>query len=211
MSDSLRVNLSALYPKQRDALFDPSRYVAIEGSTKSGKTVGAITWQAAQVLRDGLSLNHWWLAPVYNQARIAYRRAKVMFRGVYRSSNDTELRLTFRNGAVWWFKTAEKPDNLYAEDVGSAVFDEYTRARQEAWHALRSTITATEAPVRFIGNVRGRGWGYQLARKAEAGEPGWGYHKIIAQDAVDAGVLSADEIDDARRTLPEHVFRDDVL
>jgi hypothetical protein len=35
-----------------------------------------------------------------------------------------------------------------------------------------------------------------------------GYHKIVAQDAVDAGVLDESEIEDARRVLPERVFRE---
>lgn len=201
------VNMPALYGKQRAAFFNGDRYSVCEASTKAGKTVGCIVWQASRVMGDSLGLNHWWVAPVYAQARIAYRRAKAMFREFARS-NDSELRLTFGNGAVWWFKTAEKPDNLYGEDVGSVVMDEYTRAREEAWHAVRSTITATEAPVRFIGNVRGRGWGYQIARAAEAGKTGWSYHRIVATDAVEAGVLREEEIEDAQRNLPDYVFRE---
>lgn len=201
------IKLPPLYIKQRDAFFTPSRYSVTEASTKAGKTVGAIVWQAEQVLEDTMQRQHWWIAPIYKQAKIAWRRAARMFLGLCKP-NETELTLSFRNGAVWSFKTAEKPDNLYGEDVASAVFDEYTRAREEAWWALRSTVTATEAPVRFIGNVRGRGWGYQLARKAENGEMGWSYSRITADDAVAAGVLTQAEIDDAERTLPDWVFRE---
>ncbi len=41
--------------------------------------------------------------------------------------------------------------------------------------------------------------GYKVARRAEAGEKNHEYHKITAQDAIDAGVLRAEEIEDARR------------
>lgn len=201
------VQLPPLYTLQRGAFFNDARYSVTEASTKAGKTVGAIVWQADRVLKDTMQRQHWWIAPIYKQAKIAWRRAARMFRGLCRA-NETELTLTFRNGAVWSFKTAEKPDNLYGEDVASAVFDEYTRAREEAWWALRSTVTATEAPIRFIGNVRGRGWGYQIARKAENGEAGWHYSRITADDAVEAGVLTQAEIDDAERTLPDWVFRE---
>jgi hypothetical protein len=201
------VKMPPMYPEQRAAFFGHDRYVVTEATTKGGKTVGAIVWQAHQVLNDTLQLNHWWLAPTYSQAKIAYRRAKRMF-GPMCSHNDSDLPLSFRNGSVWWFKTAEKPDNLYGEDVGSAVFDEFTRAREDAWFALRSTITATQGPVRFIGNVKGRGWGYQLARRAEAGEPNWAYHKITADHAIAAGVLTQSEVDDAERSLPDYVFRE---
>ena len=81
--------------------------------------------------------------------------------------------------------------------------------KEAAWHAVRSTLTATRGPVRIIGNVKGRrNWAYALARRAEAGAPHMRYSKITAVDAVAAGVLAQAEIDDARATLPEHVFRE---
>jgi phage FluMu gp28-like protein len=93
--------------------------------------------------------------------------------------------------------------------VYAAVIDEATRVREEAWHAVRSTLTATRGPIRIIGNVKGRrNWAYQLARRAESGEPDMHYAKITAYDAVAAGVLDAAEIADAKRTLPEAVFRE---
>ena len=204
---TITVNMPRLYPKQHEAIFDPARYAVIEASTKAGKTLGCIVWQASRVMADTRKMNHWWVAPVYPQSAIAYKRAKRMFRDLYRA-NDSEMTLTFRNGATWCFKSGEKPDNLYGEDVESAVIDEFTRLREESWHAVRSTVTATRGPVRFIGNVKGRGnWGYRMARRAEGGAQGYAYHKITAQDAIDAGVLDAAEIEDARRGLPDEVFR----
>lgn len=205
---TIEVNMPTLYPKQAAAFFNASRYSITEASTKAGKTLGCIVWQATQVMRDRRKMNHWWVAPVYPQAAIAYRRAKEMFRGLH-EHNDTDMRLTFRNGAAWWFKSGEKPDNLYGEDVQSCVVDEFTRVREEAWHAVRSTLTHTRGQVRLIGNVKGRGnWGYQMARKAESGEQGYSYHKIIAADAVAAGVLDASEIEDAKRVLPEAIYKE---
>lgn len=100
-----------------------------------------------------------------------------------------------------WFKSGERPDDLYGEDVYAAVLDEASRMRQESWWAIRSTITFTQAPVRIIGNVRGRkNWFYQLARQAEEGaEPDLAYHRITAYMAAKAGVLADDEIESARR------------
>lgn len=204
---TIAVKLPTLYQAQLDAFWCGTRFAAIEACTKAGKTVGAIVWQAYKVLRDQLGLNHWWAAPVYSQAAIAWRRARDMFRGLCRP-NESDLKLTFDNGSVWWFKSAEKPDNLYGEDVGSCVFDEYTRARYESWVALLSTMTATEAQCRLIGNVRGRGWGFQLARKAEAGERDWSFSRITADDAIAAGVLTKESVESARRNMREDVFRE---
>lgn len=117
------------------------------------------------------------------------------------TANESELTLTLANGAVIWFKGADKPDSLYGEDVYGAVIDEASRCKEDAWHAVRSTLTATRGPVRIIGNVKGRkNWAYQLARKAEAGAPAMHYARITAADAVAGGVLDAAEVQRALRT-----------
>ncbi|HLZ71453.1 MAG TPA: terminase family protein [Dehalococcoidia bacterium] len=198
-----------LYPQQLAAIFCPERYAIIEASTKSGKTVGCMAWLSEQAMAGAAGRAYWWVAPYYPVARIAYRRLKRGFPPAVYVANETELTLTLANGAVLAFKSAEKPDALYGEDVYAAVIDEATRCKEEAWHALRSTLTATRGPVRIIGNVKGRrNWAYRLARRAEAGEPAMHYARITAHDAVAAGVLDAAEIDDARRQLPENVFRE---
>jgi len=198
-----------LYAKQLDAIFCPERYAVVEASTKAGKTVGCLAWLLEQGLRGRAGQHFWWVAPVYSQTRIAYRRLKRGLDPWAFLANESELTLTLLNGAVIAFKSADHPDGLYGEDVFAAVLDEATRCREEAWHALRSTLTATGGPVRLIGNVRGRrNFVYRLARRAEAGEPGWHYARITAHDAVAAGVLEGAEIEDARRTLPEAVYKE---
>jgi hypothetical protein len=113
------------------------------------------------------------------------------------------------NGARVWFKGGDNPDSLYGENVKAAVIDEASRVKEEAWHAVRSTLTQTRGPVRIIGNVKGRrNWAYRLARTAQAGAPDMSYAKITAYDAVKAGILNANEIEDAKRMLPDAVFRE---
>lgn len=206
-----------LYPKQEEAIFYPTdvdgyiaRFSFIEAATKSGKTVGCIAWLLEQAQLGKTGNNYWWIAPVYPQAKIAFTRMKQYAPKDYFIVNETNQTLTLKsNGTIIWFKSGEKPDNLYGEDVFAAVVDEASRVREEAWWAIRSTLTATRGPVRFIGNVKGRGnWFYKLAHKAKAGQVGSAYYKIVAADAVAGGVLNADEIEDARRDLPEHVFKE---
>lgn len=199
-----------LYKKQEQAFFNPARIACCEASTKSGKTHGAMAWLFEKAALEGApGRNYWWCAPTYAQTKIAYRRLKRAIPIWARKANDSELTLTLANGAVIWFKTAEKPDNLYGEDVFAAVIDEASRMREEAWFAIRSTLTATRGPVRIIGNVKGRSnWFYVLSRKAESGERDMSYMKITAQDAIDAKVLHADEIASAKRDMPESVFQE---
>lgn len=213
---SIRYRRPKLYPAQLAAIFHPKRFGVVEASTKAGKTFACLVWLFELFLARGKAgWNYWWVAPSYPQARIAYRRLRrainrlaPITRELFRF-NETEMSVTGPSGQVLTFRTGEKPDLLYGDDVHACVIDEYTRVREEAWYAILSTLTKTAGLVRMIGNVKGRkNWGYTLARKAEQGEPGWHYAKLTADDAVQAGVLKPEVIEDARRTLPNDVFRE---
>ena len=198
-----------VYAAQEKAIFNDKRYALIEASTKTGKTVGCILWLAEEALQGRAGQNFWWVAPIFPQAKIAFRRMKRGLPADLYTANETELTITLINGAVIWFKGADKPDSLYGEDVFGAVIDEASRCKEDAWYAVRSTLTATRGKVRIIGNVKGRkNWFYMLCRRAEGGEPDYHYTKLTAYDAAEAGILSAAEVEDAKRTLPEQVFRE---
>ncbi len=207
---TLEIEPPALADYQKRILDSPARFTITEASTKIGKTFSHMWWlfrEAHTPPKQGA--NYWWIAPVFSQAKIAFTRMRrvVAASGAYRI-NESELYIQTPAGSTIWFKSAEKPDNLYGEDVFAAVFDEFTRAREEAWHALRSTLTATQGRCKFIGNVRGKkNWGYKLGQRARSGEPGYEYFKITANDAVKAGILNEDEIKQAQRDLPEAAFK----
>lgn len=194
---------------QTQIIDSPSRYTVTEGTTKCGKTVSHAVWLFEEGLQGHDGNKYWWTAPVYNQTEIAYHRLKrfISDKSIF-NVNDSKLYIRLINGAKLEFKSAEKPDNLFGEDVKAVVMDEFTRMREEAWYAIRSTLTATNGKAKFIGNVKGvANWGYKLARQAEAGQlADWSYFKVTAADAVQAGILAQKEIDDAEKTLPRGVF-----
>lgn len=214
-----------MYPKQLAAIFDPrdvygqpARVSYIEASTKSGKTVGSAMWLVERALLDqGRGHHRWWVAPVYPQALIAFDRLKrALSPKTYHARESPPTIRLLHNDNTIWFKSGEDPDNLYGEDVYDAVLDEASRMRAESAIAVQTTLTATSGSQRIIGNVKGRrNWFFEAARKAEAslsgdGEP-WpwvSYSKIISADAVAAGVLLQEDIEIARRGMPEAAFRE---
>lgn len=210
----ITVHLPKLYPKQRAAFFNDSRISACEASTKAGKSVGGLAWQMDQCLRVRPGMAHLWIEPVHTQAKVMFERvlrwmAKADPSQIIWSANKTDMIVSFSNGSRWFFKGSENYDTIYGSDYGSAVIDEASRCREEVWAAVRSTVTATNGQIRTIGNVKGRkNWNYRLCRKAEGGEIGYSYHKLTVYDAVAAGVIKVNQIEEAKRDLPEHVFRE---
>lgn len=214
MARTIRFEGAPLYPKQRAAIYDENRISCIEASTKAGKTVGCLAWIVEQSLKGRSGWNYWWVAPVFGQAEIAFRRCWAMVTPIKTmcKRNQSSMYITMPNGTRIWFKSGERPDDLYGEDVYGAVLDEASRMREESWHAVRSTLTYTQGPVRIIGNVRGRkNWFYRLSRLAESGADNMAFHRLTAWDAVQAGVLDRGEIESAKRDFDrlgqEEVFR----
>lgn len=197
-----------LYPLQERAFFHERRYGWIEASTKAGKTHACIVWLVEGAILEGREgWNGWWVAPTKAQAKIAYTRICNATPKEFYRKNEVELYIEFINGARIWFKSAEKPDNLYGEDVHRAVLDEASRARYDSFKALRSTLTATGGPLRLIGNVKGKSnWFYMGCRGVERGRENNEYKRISCWDAVEAGLLTKEEIEDARTQLTPNDF-----
>lgn len=209
----ITIHMPTLYNEQRAAFFNDARISICEACTKAGKTVGAIAWQFDQAVTQFPGASHVWVAPIFAQAHMAFNR---MNRFLSRMDpmketgwevNKSEMIIQTPGGSRVFYKGSDNPDSIYGPDYASAVVDEASRCKEEAWHAIRSTTTSTKGKIRIIGNIKGRkNWAYRLARKAEAGEPDMRYMKITAEHAVAAGIMDAAEVEDARRVLPAHVF-----
>ena len=208
----MRFRRPYLYPKQFDALYSQSRYVLVEASTKSGKTVGSMVRFVEEGLMNRSPYpNLWWIAPTYAQSDIAFERTKrYLSKNAIKSIHNTKKQIELKNGSLLIFKSAQDSDLLYGEDVYFAVIDEASRVSEDSWVAIRSTLTATRGRVVCIGNVRGRlNWFYRLCRKAEKGLLSDArYAMIDASDAVDAGVFPRSEYESAKASMNEDDFNE---
>ena len=206
-----------LAPYQEESIFCKERFSLVEGSTKCGKTAPAILRLFESALQGKVGQNFWWVAPVSAQAEIAYKRMKRQATAIDQNGrvimpfkpNESKKILYLPNGTEMHFKSADKPDSLYGEDVFDMIADEASRMKDAAQEALLSTLTASMGRFLGIGNVRGRNnWHYKMSRQAEGGAADMRYTKINCYDAITAGVLTQRAIDDAKRMLPDHVFRE---
>lgn len=207
----MEINKPHLTNYQKAILFSKARFTITEASTKAGKTHSHIIWLfgKAHEFESAIGKNYWWVAPVYNQSKIAFKRLKrnLIKYGVY-SFNESNLIITCPNGSEIHFKSADNPDNLYGEDVYACVFDEAPRAKEEAWFALRSTLTATKAPCKIIGNFGGiSNWVHKLKEKAKTDKE-YEYFKVTCWDAIREGILDKSEVEQAKRDLPEKIFKE---
>jgi hypothetical protein len=206
----IEINKPDLTPYQEEFLYNDARFTITEASTKIGKTFAHIwfIYEQAHKPHNKPNYNYWWVAPVYSQTKIAFNRmrAKIAPTGLYKV-NESNLIITCPNGVHIHFKSAEKPDNLYGEDVYGIVFDEAPRAREDAFFALRSTLTATGGWMKLIGNFGGTAnWVHKLKQKANTDKE-YRYFKVTAWDGVKYGVLNESEVLQAQKDLPPKIFK----
>lgn len=207
MKITYNINLT---PYQWDFCNSKKRYRIVIASTKVGKTHACMSYIIKRALEDSTTGGiYWWVAPIYKQAKIAFRRiCKMLGKHKCFKINKSELTIETPNKSQIHFKSSDDANGLYGEGVNFLVFDEFTRSSQEAWTALRSTLTQTEGDAILIGNYTGdSNWGVQMKNKAETDSKNYGYWKLTAWDAVEAGILSKDEVLQAAKDLPTLVFQ----
>ena len=182
------------YPKQAAAIFHPPKHAIIEASPKSGKTLGCLQWLIEETEKVTATIDHprfLWVAPVLQQAEIAFMRAyQEVLKVEEVELHKTNRTITLPSGAVLVFRSAERPDLIYGEDYWATVIDEASDMKEDAWRAVTTTRNHTKGRIRIITNVRNRrNWAYRHARKVEKGLDGWEHHQLNQDDAIDAGIV----------------------
>jgi hypothetical protein len=208
MEDALteiRLELHGAFPHQAAFLDCPKRYAIAASGTKAGKSVAGAMYAVRELLRAP-GRTGTWLAPTYQQA-VSVGLETV--RGLLPSEHTT-IRLSgvptlTIADSVLEFKSGEQPDHLFGPARDFAVLDEAGRLSEEAFGAVRSTLTPTSGPMRLLSNPTGRtGWFYRLWCRGLADDPDVAsFHWRTGDNPT----IPASEIEDARRTHSERSFR----
>jgi len=196
-----------LRPHQRAAFDSLNRFTVLLAHRRFGKTVLAIITliiRAMQCKHNRPAVHYY--CPTYAQAkRVAWGYLKEFTSPIPGTVfNEQELKATLRNGATIQLGSADNPDasrGIYSDYV---VLDEVAQMPPEMWSkVLRPALSDRKGGALFIGTPAGRhGLFYDLYEDAP-NHPDW--HRAIYK-ASETGVVPADELDAARRTmdLPEY-------
>lgn len=162
--------------------------------------------QAAQ--KKGI---YYYIAPSYVAAKsIAWRLLKEIADGHYDKKNEGELFIELANGSVVQLKGAENRDGLRGVSLAGCVLDEFCFMSQEVWtEVIRPATSDQLAPVVFISSPAGWTWGKDLYDYAKSGQdPNWQAWQFTT---ADGGNVTQEEIEAAKRELPERTFKQEYL
>ena len=186
-----------------------ARFRVLVCGRRFGKTFLSLSWLLRNAMTHGGL--HYYVAPSYVMAKsVAWRLLKTLAAGRYTKANESELYVEFLNGGVLQLKGAENRDALRGVSLRSCVLDEFAYMDEETWtEVLRPATSDQLAPVLFITSPAGWNWAKDLYDYAKSGQSAdW---QAWTFTTAEGGNVEKDEIEAARRELPERVFRQEYL
>lgn len=211
MADGLQRVIIPYRPRSQFTAFHnrTQRWACNVVHRRGGKTVAAIN----DLQRAALSNTREWpppkyayIAPFYNQAkRIAWGYAKHYADPVPgRDFNESELKITYPNGATLRLFGADNPDSLRGDYLDGVVPDEYADWAPTVWPlVVRPMLADFKGWAAFIGTPKGRNAFYQLFKEAESDPDNW---FTMVLKASESGLIAPAELEDLRRGMSVDQF-----
>lgn len=151
-----------------------------------------------------------WVSPIFRQANKVYDEVVKAFAGtnLITKKDGTNLSITFINGSTFQFFSAERYDNIRGFTFDYLTCDEFAFFNEEAWtEVLRATVLVKGRKVLLISTPKGKNHFYRMYQ-LDGVNP---QYKSFHMTSYDNPIINPTEIDDARLTLPDHVFRQEYL
>jgi hypothetical protein len=216
-----------MHPRQAEFVNCPARIVVAACGTKTGKTFGMSMWLLKNAWNNYQSVN-WWTAPTYRQAKIAFNLMGSIMppdRAHRRASaGEMVYELLRDNGSVHStieFRSADNPESLRGEGVHACVIDEAGYWGYDSFVSVWTTLTRTRGKLRIISTPKGRNWFYDEWLKGWDGDDGqsgdadlrkkFPEFKSFKLPTHTNPLVPRQSIIEAKRTLPEDVFRQEYL
>jgi phage terminase large subunit len=179
------------------------RFACLVAHRRCGKTVAAIN----DLIRDALTIQRpnvrvAYIAPTYRQSKaVAWDYLKEFARNIPNiSTNESELRLDFPNGARMRLFGAETADSMRGLYFDAVVLDEPADFPMNAWATvIRPALADRQGKATFIGTPKGRNSFFEIW-DASRNDPAWysAMHK-----ASETNLLPQEELDAALKTMGE--------
>ena len=189
---------------------DTAKYYILNIGRQFGKTLLA-TNQLIYWALNNKGVKCAWVSPVYKQSKKVFDEVYKAFSKrpqIYRNVNKSELVIEYITGSTIQFFSAERYDNIRGFTFDYLVCDEFAFMDEQAWtEVLRATVLVKGKKVLLISTPKGKNHFYNLFHLDGVNNQ----YKSFTMTSYDNPLINPTEIDDARHTLPDHVFRQEYL
>ena len=187
--------------------FEPYKYYVLNIGRQFGKSLLAMN-QCYYWAFNNTNVQIAWVSPIYRQAKKVFDEMVRAFDGTNLiDKNSSELIIKLKNGSTIQFFSAERYDNIRGFTFDYLVCDEFAFMAEQSWtEVLRATVLIKGKKVLLISTPKGKNHFYNIFN-LESIDRKYKSFKMTSYD----GLASADEIDGAKLTLPDNVFRQEYL
>lgn len=208
-NQTLTVKIPRPHPGQRDILHGVKRWNVIACGRRFGKTILG-TNRLIQTILDGHPAG--WFAPTYKYLTDVWRDVTRILKPVTRVISKQELRLELITGGVAEFWSLEDKDAGKSRKYARAIIDEAAMVKDlgEIFNeAIRPTLSDLRGDAYFLSTPKGMNFFWQcFARGSDVNESEW---TAWCKPTLSNPYIHPDEIEAARRQLPDRVFRQEYL
>lgn len=206
-TDTLTVRLARPHTAQDRVLREARRFNVVVCGRRFGKTELGKE-RAVRTALDGYPVG--WFAPTYKDSAEAWRELKRTLAPVTAQRNETEKRLELLTGGVIEIWTLVDPDSGRGRKYKRVVIDEAAKVAklEEAWtESIRPTLTDYRGDAWFLSTPKGRNYFWRLFQYGQT-EDGWASWQMPTSANP---FIAPDEIEDARRHLPQSAFEQEYM
>lgn len=153
-----------------------------------------------------------WVSPVYSQAKKVFNELiyAVGDSSIVKTINRSNLEISFVNGSKIIFRSGERPDTLRGYTLDYLVVDEAAFIKDEVWNTvLKQTVLVKGKKCLFISTPKGKNWFYTLSLRGK--DPEQNNYVSLKGTSYDTPYISKEEVEEARKSLPEDIFRQEML
>lgn len=153
-----------------------------------------------------------WVSPVYSQSTKVQKEIIQAIGGsdIVKSANYSSNEIELKNGSVILFRSAERYDNIRGLTCTYGIIDEAAFCKDEAWtEAIKPVFLVNGVKILFISTPKGKNWFHNIFSLGKSTDhPNY---KSYTGSSYDTPYIEEEEIEDAKRTLPEKVFQQEYL
>jgi hypothetical protein len=149
-----------------------------------------------------------WVSPVYSQSNKVHKElyTAIAQSGLVKSNNFSANEIELKNGSTILFRSAERYDNIRGLTCDYGIIDEAAFMKSDAWkEAIRPVFAVRGKKVLFISTPKGKNFFYDLYQLGKS--PDHPRYKSYTGSSYETPFISKEEIEDAKRTIPEMVFK----
>ena len=190
----------------KDILISDAMYYTICTPRQFGKSYMALQLMLYYALNFPNS-KLMFCTPVYSQAAKVFKELLegIKNTGAVEKFNSAENSIIFINGSELYFKSIQQPENLRGYSIDYMFLDEAAQYKDEIFYAvLRPMLTVRGKKCFLFSTPKGKNFFYDLFTKGNRKDPRYKAYKGSSDYNPFANIQ---EIEDARKTLPESLFK----